>query len=86
MSTPRTQLSSSTPTSRQSVDNSPDIQHTRSRVRSLHQHVEILECADDRVLGRWKDGQWYPGTIQEMLDNGKYVYEYSSMPTAVLYA
>jgi len=73
MSTPKTQSSLSTPTSRQSVDSSPDIQRTRSRGRSLRQQVETLECADDRVLGRWKDGQWYPGTIREVLDNGKYV-------------
>ena len=33
-----------------------------------------LQCADDRVLARWKDGQWYPGTVQENLSNGKYAY------------
>ena len=32
----------------------------------------MLYYADDRVLGRWKDGQWYPGTIKEVFDNGKY--------------
>ncbi|XP_065913557.1 serine-rich adhesin for platelets-like isoform X2 [Dysidea avara] len=74
MSTPRTQPAFSTPsTSRCSIDSSPDIQHTRTRLRSLCQQVETLECSDDRVLGRWKDGQWYPGTIQEVLDNGKHV-------------
>ena len=33
-----------------------------------------LQCADDRVLARWKDGQWYPGTVQENLSSGKYAY------------
>ena len=33
-----------------------------------------LHCADDRALARWKDGQWYPGTIEEYLNNGKYVW------------
>ena len=64
---------SSTPsTSRRVADSSPEIQHTRPRLRSLHQEVEMLYYADDRVLGRWKDGQWYPGTIKEVFDNGKY--------------
>jgi len=73
MSTPRTQPASSTPSSsRRTVESSPEIQQSRSRLRSLRQEVETLECADDRVLGRWKDGQWYPGTVREILDNGKY--------------
>ena len=36
--------------------------------------LEVLECSDNRVLARWKDGQWYPGTIQDSLNNGKYVH------------
>ena len=44
------------------------------RIGQLTPQMGLLQCADDRVLARWKDCQWYPGTIQENLSNGKYVY------------
>ena len=43
------------------------------RIGQLTPQPGSLQCADDRVLARWKDCQWYPGTIQENLSNGKYV-------------
>lgn len=57
-------------------DNSPAIRQeesSSSRIGQLTPQLESLHCADDRILARWKDGQWYPGTIQEKLSNGKYV-------------
>ena len=61
---------------RRTEDNSPTITQdsSSSRIDHLTPRLEVLECSDDRVLARWKDGQWYPGTIQDNLDNGKYVY------------
>jgi len=54
--------------------NNPQEGSSNSRIGHLTPQLESLQSADDRVLARWKDGQWYPGTIKEHSNNGKYVY------------
>ena len=70
-------MSSSQARPNRTEDDSPTVtqeESSSSRIGQVTPQLEVLQCADDRVFGRWKDGQWYPGTLKENLSNGKYVY------------
>ena len=80
----RSERTLETPTNSQGTMNRPEESSPQAaitqegssslRIGQLTPQLGLLQCADDRVLARWKDCQWYPGTIQENLSNGKYVY------------